>query len=242
MSCHHHAGLPRRPSAAREVARGDPYHGPVADDANERLDPGRVLTVTDAARAVILEARAAEGDPESLALFVVVTGAENGAYVYEMWFEAPIDAGPRDVPHRYGDLTVVVGGDSVDKVRGATLDAGEQGLVMVNPNTPLAAPNVPAVAEGDVTSPVARAVIAVLEEQVNPQIAMHGGRADLVAVDEGVAYLRLSGGCQGCGLAAVTLGQGITVAIRQAVPEIVDVVDVTSHQEGRNPYFEPAKK
>ena len=92
------------------------------------------------------------------------------------------------------------------------------------------------------TSAVARSVIAVLEEQVNPQIAMHGGRADLVAVDEGVAYLRLSGGCQGCGLAAVTLGQGITVAIQQAVPEIVDVVDVTSHQDGRNPYYEPAKK
>jgi Fe/S biogenesis protein NfuA len=214
----------------------------MVDDASERLRPERVLTVTDAALGVIREARASEADPAGLALFVEVTGVADGAYVYEMWFEAPIDAGPRDVPHRYGDLTVVVGGDSVDKVRGATLDAGEQGLVMVNPNTPLAAPNVPAVAEGDVTSPVARAVIAVLEEQVNPQIAMHGGRADLVAVDEGVAYLRLSGGCQGCGLAAVTLGQGITVAIRQAVPEIVDVVDVTSHQEGRNPYFEPAKK
>ena len=92
------------------------------------------------------------------------------------------------------------------------------------------------------SGPLARAVIAVLEEQVNPQIALHGGRADLVAVDEGVAYLRLSGGCQGCGLAAVTLGQGISVAIQQAVPEIVDVVDVTAHQDGRNPYFEPAKK
>lgn len=40
----------------------------------------------------------------------------------------------------------------------------------------------------------------------------------------------------------MTLGQGISVAIQQAVPEIVDVVDVTAHQDGRNPYFEPAKK
>ncbi|MGD0743117.1 MAG: NifU family protein [Acidimicrobiales bacterium] len=214
----------------------------MADDAREPPRSTPVLAVTEAARAVILEARAAEKDPESLALFVEVTGSANGAYVYEMWFEALADSGARDVRCKIDGLTVVVGGDSVDKVRGATLDAGEAGLVMVNPNTPRLAPTAPAIPEGDVTSPLARSVIAVLEEQVNPQIALHGGRADLVAVDEGVAYLRLSGGCQGCGLAAVTLGQGITVAIRQAVPEIVDVVDVTSHQDGRNPYFEPAKK
>jgi Fe/S biogenesis protein NfuA len=82
----------------------------------------------------------------------------------------------------------------------------------------------------------------VLETQINPAIASHGGRADLVAVEEGVAYLRLSGGCQGCGMAAVTLGQGIEVAILDAVPEIERVVDVTDHASGTNPYFESAKK
>ncbi len=214
----------------------------MADEAPDRLHLDSVLAVTDAARASILEARAAERNPEGLALFVEVTGSANGAYVYEMWFEALADASPRDVLCQHGELTVVVGGESVDKLRGATLDVGDQGLVMVNPNAPRLAPVAPAAAEGDVTSPLAQAVMTVLEEQVNPQIAFHGGRADLVAVDQGVAYLRLSGGCQGCGLAAVTLGQGISLAIRQAVPEIVDVVDVTAHQEGRNPYFEPAKK
>ena len=204
--------------------------------------PEPVLRVTDAARAAILEARAGEQDPERLALFVEVTGAQNGTYTYEMWFEALADATARDVMCRHDDLTVVVGGDSVDKVRGATLDASDHGLVMLNPNTPAqAAPSTPA-AEGDTTSSLARSVIAVLEEQINPQIAMHGGRADLVAVDEGIAYLRLSGGCQGCGLASVTLNQGISVAIKDALPEIVDVVDVTTHAEGTNPYFEPAKK
>lgn len=204
--------------------------------------PEPVLRVTDAARAAILEARAGEQDPERLALFVEVTGAQNGTYTYEMWFEALADATARDVMCRHDDLTVVVGGDSVDKVRGATLDASDHGLVMLNPNTPAqAAPSTPA-PEGDTTSPLARSVIAVLEEQINPQIAMHGGRADLVAVDEGIAYLRLSGGCQGCGLASVTLNQGISVAIKDALPEIVDVVDVTTHAEGTNPYFEPAKK
>jgi Fe/S biogenesis protein NfuA len=71
---------------------------------------------------------------------------------------------------------------------------------------------------------------------------MHGGRADLVAVEDGTAFLRLSGGCQGCGMAAVTLSQGISVAIQEAIPEITEIVDVTAHEDGSNPYFEAAKK
>jgi Fe/S biogenesis protein NfuA len=85
-------------------------------------------------------------------------------------------------------------------------------------------------------------VVQVLAQQVNPSIAAHGGRAVLVAVEEETAYLRLSGGCQGCAMATVTLSQGIEAAIIQAVPEITSVVDVTDHQSGTNPYFEAAKK
>jgi Fe/S biogenesis protein NfuA len=209
--------------------------------------PEPVLRVTDEARRFVAAARAGEPDAERLALFLEVSGVTDGVYTYDMWFEAAADAGPGDAVQHHDDLSVVVLGDSIDRVVGATLDVGDQGgepgLVIVNPNAP--APPVSArrsPESADLTGDVARMVLAVLEEQVNPQIASHGGRADLVAVDEGVAYLRLSGGCQGCGLAAVTLGQGISVAIKEAVPEIVDVVDVTAHNEGSNPYFESAKK
>jgi Fe/S biogenesis protein NfuA len=82
----------------------------------------------------------------------------------------------------------------------------------------------------------------VIEQQINPAIAMHGGSAELVAVEEGTAYVRLGGGCVGCGMAAVTLSQGITVAIKDAVPEIVNVIDTTDHASGTNPYYEAAKK
>ena len=85
-------------------------------------------------------------------------------------------------------------------------------------------------------------MIQVLEEQINPAIASHGGHAELVAVEEPIAYLRLGGGCQGCGMAAVTLSQGIEVAILESVPEITEVVDVTDHASGANPYYEAAKK
>ena len=94
----------------------------------------------------------------------------------------------------------------------------------------------------DLSGDVAQRVIQVLEQQVNPTIAAHGGRAELVAVEQATAYLRLGGGCQGCAMATVTLSQGIERAIIQAVPEITSVVDVTEHQSGTNPYFEAAKK
>ena len=68
------------------------------------------------------------------------------------------------------------------------------------------------------------------------------GHAELVAVEDDTAFLRLSGGCQGCGMASVTLTQGIEVVIKESVPEILKVVDVTDHASGANPYFESAKK
>ena len=89
---------------------------------------------------------------------------------------------------------------------------------------------------------VPQRVIQVLEEQINPAIASHGGYAELVAVEDSIAYLRLSGGCQGCGMASVTLSQGIEVAILDSVPEITEVVDVTDHAGGTNPYYQAAKK
>ena len=94
----------------------------------------------------------------------------------------------------------------------------------------------------DLSGPVPQRVMQVIEEQINPAIAAHGGSAELVAVEDDTAYVRLGGGCVGCGMASVTLGQGIEVAILQAVPEVQRVVDVTDHASGTNPYYEAAKK
>ncbi len=63
-----------------------------------------------------------------------------------------------------------------------------------------------------------------------------------MAVEADTAYLRLGGGCVGCGMVSVTLRQGIEVALREAVPVITRVIDVTDHASGTNPYYEAAKK
>ena len=80
-------------------------------------------------------------------------------------------------------------------------------------------------------------VQAVLENQINPSIASHGGAAQLIGVEGNDIYLRLGGGCQGCGMAQVTLTQGIEASLREAVPEIGNIIDATDHAAGENPYF-----
>jgi Fe/S biogenesis protein NfuA len=210
---------------------------------------GPVLRATDAAQAMVLELRAAEEDGQSLALWVEVSGSSGDAYSYDMYFQARADAGAQDWSTEREGLALVVPADSVAKMRGATLDVNPDanlgGMVIQNPNRPpLPAGPSPAMAgpPADLSGDVAQRVLQVLEQQINPGIAAHGGRADLVAVEDDAAYLRLSGGCAGCGMAAVTLSQGIEVALRESVPEILQVIDVTDHAAGTNPYYEAAKK
>jgi Fe/S biogenesis protein NfuA len=200
------------------------------------------VVVTDAAREKILEVRADEPDADALALWVEVSGESAGAFSYTMELRPLAEAGTDDLVQRHDDLSLVVPASSVDRLRGATLDFAGAGMVMQNPNRPAAAASAGSRPSADLSGPVAQAVLTVLDEQINPAIAAHGGQADLVAVEEGVAYVRMSGGCQGCGLAAVTLTQGIEVAILDAIPEISSVVDVTDHEAGDNPYYESAKK
>jgi len=211
--------------------------------------PEMVLNITEVARQKVLRVRAAEDEPEKLALWLEIAGVANGKYKYDMYFQ-PLDyAGPTDVVQRHDDLSVVIPAFSVDKVRGATLDVQgdpiEGGLVLDNPNSPSPAVGVAGSGgrpQADLSGDVAQRVLQVLDGQINPSIASHGGHAELVAVEDDTAYLRLSGGCQGCGMASVTLSQGIEVVIKESVPEITKVVDVTDHASGENPYFESAKK
>jgi len=85
-------------------------------------------------------------------------------------------------------------------------------------------------------------VARVFDEQVNPMVARHGGHVELIDVQDAVVMLRMGGGCQGCGMADVTLRQGIEGMLAQLVPEVRGIVDITDHTSGANPYFEASKK
>jgi Fe/S biogenesis protein NfuA len=230
-----------------QPAGNQPESNPVGGDGPESPEGEPVLTLTNSALKKVLQLRADEPGADNLALWVQIGGVNGAAYSYEMFFQDASDAAPDDWTNTQGELTVVVPASSVPDMTGSVLDMNRDllagGMVIRNPHTP-PAPRSPLMAgpPPDLSGDVAQRVLQVLEAQINPSIASHGGRADLVAVEEDTAYLRLSGGCAGCGMAAVTLSQGIEVAIRDSVPEIARVVDVTDHAAGTNPYYEPAKK
>lgn len=210
-------------------------------------DEAAVLRATEAALAMLSELLASEDGHESLALWIEVSGTSGNAYTYDMYFQSAADAQPADWSDEQGGLIIVIAAESIATMVGAVLDVssdgGESGMVIVNPNQPPTVAS-PAMAgpRADLSGDVAQRILQVLERQINPSIAAHGGHADLVAVEDESAYLRLSGGCAGCGMAAVTLSQGIEVALRESVPEITRVIDVTDHAAGANPYYEAAKK
>ncbi len=209
----------------------------------------QLLTITDEAMKMVQEARNAENDADSLALWIEIIGSRGNAYDYDLYFQSMEDASPSDVlisSDGSSDVPVVIPAPSVELIRGSRLewsDDGEGGLVMINPNTPAGDNGLPeGVVEGDFSSPVAQRILEVIDEDINRAIASHGGYAELVAVGDGVAYVRMMGGCQGCGLASVTLSQGIEAAIKNAVPEIRRVADVTNHNAGTNPFYQASAK
>jgi NFU1 iron-sulfur cluster scaffold homolog, mitochondrial len=79
----------------------------------------------------------------------------------------------------------------------------------------------------------------LLEKEINPALGMHGGWVELLDVRKNSVYLRLGGGCQGCGSANMTLKMGIEKVIREQIPEVGEILDATDHAAGRNPYYQP---
>ena len=197
-----------------------------------------VLTVSDEAITQVLALREAEDDAETLGLRVEITGVQGVEYSYDLSFDPVADADPEagDSVVDQGGLPVIVPAASIDDLRGATLDVpstGGDGLVMRNPNRP----NPLAGLDLDLTGDTAERITQLLDQSVNPALAAHGGWARLEGVEGEKAFVTMGGGCQGCAVSALTLREGIEAAIKEAVPEITEVVDTTDHTAGENPYY-----
>jgi Fe/S biogenesis protein NfuA len=203
---------------------------------------GVLVELTDRALEKVREFRAGVDEPDSQAMWVEVTGVHRGEFTYELSLKPLAAAAEGDSIADLDGLPVVVPAHDVEAVRGAAIDWSDDlmrgGLVVSNPNKP--SPVVEAPAADGLEGDVAERVAQVLERHINPAIAEHGGMAQLVGVQGDIAYVKLGGGCQGCGMAGVTLDQGIESAIVAAVPEVARVVDVTDHASGENPYYAPA--
>jgi Fe/S biogenesis protein NfuA len=192
-----------------------------------------MITITEAAKARIkglLEAR----DQEDLALRLEIASRRGGQFQYDFGFVGREFKAPDDRVVEAGDFEVFISAQSAPDLEGLTLDFHEDdfqsGFKIDNPNP---------VWSGD----MAQAVQEVIDREINPAIASHGGVVSLLDVDaeQGIVYIQMGGGCQGCGMASVTLKQGVEVRILEAVPAVTQIIDTTDHAAGNNPFYQPAK-
>lgn len=206
----------------------------VGSDTDDAEAP--VLTITPAALEKISGLRDGEDDGDQLALRIEVSGVRGVDYAYELAFQLIQEAEENDVEIDAGIPVLIPAGD-IDKLRGSTLDLpstdNQPGLVLRNPNRPsFARPE-----DLELTGDLPEQVRTLLDSQINPAIASHGGFAELVGVDGGDVYVRLGGGCQGCSMSRATVAAGIEQTLKDNIAEVERVVDVTDHASGENPYY-----
>jgi len=197
-----------------------------------REDLLTVITFTDQAKERVLAFM--EMEDGELAVRIEVLDSSPLAPRYDLALIESNEAEDSDRRMDAGGFALLVDAGSVELLKGATVDWVEtlqgSGFKVENPN-------IRPIGESTPEGPLVERVQHVIRHQINPSIAGHGGAVTLVDVRDDVVYLEMQGGCQGCGMAAVTLAQGIRRILMEAMPEIRDIVDVTNHDAGANPYY-----
>lgn len=196
-----------------------------------------MLTFTDRAREMVT-AFMDQGEGALTALRITMDGSPLSPR-FELTLVADDERAEDERALDLGSFKVLVAESTVPRLEGATVDfverVNESGFeVRPDPAALESAP--PAVGEPE--GPIADRVREVLDAQVNPAIAAHGGVISLVDVKDTEIFLEMSGGCQGCAMSRLTLRQGVERMLRQAIPEISGVHDITDHASGSNPYFQ----
>jgi Fe/S biogenesis protein NfuA len=197
-----------------------------------------MIRFTDRAREMLHSFLGGEGSEQALRVSV---GGTPKAPTFDLTLVEPQERKADEREIDGGGFPVYVTEVDSKLLEGATIDyverVNESGFE-VRPAESADAEAPAASGNGDgPTGEIADRVRAVLDEQVNPAIAAHGGMISLVDVEETDVYVEMSGGCQGCALSRMTLSQGVERMLREAVPELTAVHDVTDHASGENPYL-----
>lgn len=195
-----------------------------------------MLSFTDRAREMVLAFMEQSGEDLG-ALRVHANGGSPVAPSFAMTLVGDDDRNGDDVELDGGGFTVVVDRDSADQLEGATVDfvnrVNGSGFEII-PATALA----PSAGGSDQPKAgLAAKVQLILDQQVNPSIASHGGQINLVEVRGTEVYMEMTGGCQGCAMSRMTLRQGVERMIQQHLPEVTAIHDVTDHAAGDNPFY-----
>ena len=197
-----------------------------------------MVTFSDRARDMVLSFLNGEDDGLE-ALRIQATGDSPLASRYELTLVGAEDIASEDLRIDAGGFVVVVAPDSVAAVQGATVDfverVNESGFEVRPAGAPAAASS-----PSEATPPsgeLAERIRSILDERINPAVAMHGGAIELADVQGTEVFIEMTGGCQGCAMSRLTLRQGVERMLRDEIPEISAVHDATDHAGGENPYY-----
>ena len=200
-----------------------------------------MIQITPAARARIQEFVNAEMVREPALRITLDAGAQSPlARTYAISLVEKEDRERTEIAINVDGIRIFLNLDTSNLLSGAVVDwleeNGNSGFRVSDPN---ARPATPPRESGDlpISGPMAERVQRVIDEIINPGIAAHGGFVELVDVSDDTMYLRMGGGCQGCAASAATLRMGIERMMHEHVPEIQNIVDVTDHEAGVNPYY-----
>ncbi len=195
-----------------------------------------MLTFTDKAREMVLSFMD-QSSEDLRALRIQTSEGSPMAPSFELTLVGGSDRGEEDLEVDEGDFVVVVDPDSALKLEGATVDFVDRvngsGFEIIPVTASISASSSSRVAKGG----LAEKVQLILDEQVNPSIAGHGGQINLVDVKGTEVFMEMTGGCQGCSMSRMTLRQGVERMIQQNIPEVTMIHDVTDHAAGESPYF-----
>ena len=194
-----------------------------------------IITVTPEALDQLRELRDDEVDGDKLGLRLAIASDPGQEFRYDLSFEEYLTAAFTDEVRTHDGMKVIIPGDDVALLTGATLDyTSTQGLVIRNPNRPLA-PSVEGLTADDELSAEIDALVAT---EVNPALAAHGGFVTYVGHDgEGTAYLTMGGGCHGCSMSKQTMLDGVQTMLVDAIEGVERVRDLTDHSTGENPFY-----
>ena len=199
-----------------------------AKSRSDEQDP--LLTVTEAAKGKIVSIIEGE-EVQVQGLRVSIQGRTASTFEYGLGLETEPESDDLVVDGKV--FKVFVDPKSAEDLKGATIDYVEDlnssGFRIDNPNTPTW------------DNSKAQAIQALIDDRINPSVAAHGGHIDLLDVTDDSIYVHMGGGCQGCGMASVTLKHGIEAMVQESFPEIKNIIDSTDHASGTNPYYQPAK-
>jgi len=194
-----------------------------------------IVKITEAANVKLKELRDLEPETDRLGLRVEIVSGPGEDFRYDLSFEIVTQAAFTDEVRTVDGLKIIVPANSIDLLSGSILDYNDtQGLIIRNPNKPLAAAVEGLIADDALAS----SIQDILSSEVNPALAAHGGFVSFVGHDgEGVAYLTMGGGCHGCSMSRMTMLEGVQTTLIEKVPGVVKVRDLTDHTSGENPYY-----